>query len=304
MLIAIFRTVRVVNLLMIAATQLLLFYFLITPVLSFLGDKPSLNDTQFLLLCFSTILIAAGGYIINDINDIAIDRINKPGKNFIGVKIKKSTAVILYYVLTTLGIAIGVYLAVVLRQQYLSLVNVFCAAVLWYYAVSLKKTIFISNIAVAFMVAASVFIVYLFEPVAYDNEILLWIISAYTFFAFIINWIREIVKDIEDVEGDRSEGIRTLPVVAGPFFSKALVTSLTLALMTSLGYLQYMQISQNEVTVFLYLMFAIQLPLFLMLVFVWTFESKKAMHNIGLFIKFIMLTGVSTIFVFYKLFMD
>ena len=115
---------------------------------------------------------------------------------------------ILYYVLTTIGIAIGVYLSVVLRQQYLSLVIVFCAAVLWFYAISLKKVIFAGNIAVASMVALSVFIVYIFEPKAYNKEVLLWIFAAYAIFAFLINWVREIIKDIEDVEGDRSQGAK------------------------------------------------------------------------------------------------
>ncbi|NNF02352.1 MAG: UbiA family prenyltransferase [Bacteroidia bacterium] len=289
---------------MIAATQLLLYFFLFEPILQYMGYSPSLNYLQFGLLSLSTILIAAGGYIINDVNDIEIDKINKPGKNMIGIALKRSNAMIMYYTITTIGIIIGVYLSVVLREQYLSLVNVFCAAMLWWYAVSLKRTILLGNILVALMIAASIVVVYLFEPRAYSNEVFYYIIAAYASFAFIINLARELIKDLEDVAGDKEHHAKTLAVVSKPFVSKAIISLLITLLISTLSYFQYLQIVENEILVFMYITFLIQIPLLLLLIFIWVFNTTGAYHRLGIFTKLIMLSGVLSILLFYKLFIS
>ena len=73
-----FRLIRFSNLIIVALTQYLLQYYILLPELKKVNLTPLLPDFEFFLLVFSTILIAAGGYIINDIEDVEIDKLNKP----------------------------------------------------------------------------------------------------------------------------------------------------------------------------------------------------------------------------------
>ena len=110
------KLIRWQNLLMIAITQFLVRYCLIMPAFTVeykvINVFPEhLDKLQFLLLVASTLLIAAGGYIINDIQDIFIDKINKPGKNKVNNGISEAFARKLYYSLSTLGVVCGFIIA-------------------------------------------------------------------------------------------------------------------------------------------------------------------------------------------------
>src|SRR5438105_4949039 len=103
---------RIQNLLMITLTQLLVSYCIIMP--SYFAEYGStgvlpehLTHIEFLLLLFSIVVIAAGGYIINDALDVYTDEINKPGKNIVGQKISIQSARTLAYVLFFLGSIVG-----------------------------------------------------------------------------------------------------------------------------------------------------------------------------------------------------
>ena len=78
------KLIRYPNLLIIVLTQYLFRYAIMIPILNIENIKPAFSDVDFALLVFSTILIAAAGYIINDYFDMRTDRINKPHKMIIG----------------------------------------------------------------------------------------------------------------------------------------------------------------------------------------------------------------------------
>lgn len=212
------RLVRYQNLLMLAFMQLLLRYGFLK-----LQNAPlSLADWQFLLLVLSTVLIAAAGYVINNIFDQGTDHENKPDKVIVGKSISESAAYNIYVALNVTGVGIGFYLSNVIQRPGFAAIFIVIAATLYLYATSLKQMILVGNIIVALLLSFSVVLVGIFDlfPATYEGNqremaTLFSILTDYAIFAFIINFIREIVKDLEDVDGDYNQGMNTLPIVLG-----------------------------------------------------------------------------------------
>ncbi|MEQ8573165.1 MAG: geranylgeranylglycerol-phosphate geranylgeranyltransferase, partial [Fulvivirga sp.] len=176
------------NLLIIALAQYFTAYFL-------LSNSSLVFSKEMALLSFSTIIIAAAGYIINDYYDVKIDLINKPKRVVVGRILKRRVAMIAHTVLNFIGIGIGLHLS-----WKLGALNFLCAFVLWLYSNQLKRIAFLGNLSVALLTGLSILIIGLFfEP---DNIL----IMAYSLFAFAFTLIREIIKDIEDLKGDSSFG--------------------------------------------------------------------------------------------------
>lgn len=193
---ALVRLTRVWNLLIIGLSQYCTAGFLIGP--------HSLGDPRLFLLSLSTILIAAGGYSINDYYDIKIDLINKPDRVVVGKSLSRRTVLLLHTVLSVTGIAIGFLLSWIL-----GLTNFASAFLLWFYSNALKRLPFIGNFVVAVLTGLSVFVVNLLFPPLLPS------VSVYALFAFLMTLIREIIKDMEDLKGDNTFGCRTLPIVWG-----------------------------------------------------------------------------------------
>jgi 4-hydroxybenzoate polyprenyltransferase len=230
------RLIRYINLLYIAFTQYLIQYTIIRPILAQAGVAPTLDHLHFFLLVLSTILIAAAGYVINDYFDVMIDSINKPRRIVIDRTIKRRTAMLLHQFMTGAGVLIGFYVAWKAGNLKLGLIHPIVAGLLWFYSTGYKRQLLIGNIVVSFLTAMVVMIVALYEhhlfapsdagvnAAAYSIFI---IIFFYFLFAFLISLVRELVKDLEDVEGDRQYGCRTLPIVAGVQNTKLAVYAVT-----------------------------------------------------------------------------
>jgi 4-hydroxybenzoate polyprenyltransferase len=146
------------------------------------------NDWKFLILVISTLCIAAGGYVINDYFDVKIDQINKPKEVFVGRIIKRRYALLMHQVFSGIGIILGLLLG-----WRIFLINIFSVSILWFYASIFKKKPFSGNVIVAFLTAMSISEIAIF----YDPDRI--IIHIYALFAFFINLIREIIKDLEDM---------------------------------------------------------------------------------------------------------
>ena len=174
----------------------------------------SLNDWQYGLLVLATVLIAAAGYVINDILDQETDYDNDKVNVIVGKFISEKAAYNLYFILNITGVGIGYYLASVIHKPSFAGAFIIISATLYMYATSLKQMLLIGNIVVALLLSFSVIIIGLFDllPATYEGNqtemgVMFSILIDYAVFAFIINLIREIVKDMEDVEGDFNEGL-------------------------------------------------------------------------------------------------
>lgn len=196
-----FKISRPINLLMVAFAQGMTAYFLIGQ--SNLGT-PVWFDFKLYLLIFSTLLITAAGYMINDYYDVKIDYINRPKNVIVGKGIKRRVVLVLHTIFNFAAIGLGLWVS-----PKIALVNFFAAFLLWLYSNRLKREPFIGNLTVAILTGFSVYLVAFHYQ---KNELL---VLTYAIFAFFLNLIREIIKDIEDRPGDRKHGCRTLPIVIG-----------------------------------------------------------------------------------------
>jgi len=237
------KLIRLQNLSIIILMQVAIKFFLINSYLNY----PSLSNYDFSLYLFSLITIVAAGYIINDIYDVEIDRINKPAKRIIEKIIKKKTALRIYYILNILGLTIGFYIAYQVNKVWLGFMFMFFAYNLFKYSKEYKTKFAIGNIQIAFLIALSIINLALFDLNLFginteDGTLgILYIILIYSAFAFIITLIREIIKDIEDIKGDKELGANTLAINYGGTITKKITFMLTLIPITGVAYFQYFQ---------------------------------------------------------------
>jgi len=303
-----FRLIRLPNLLFIILTQYSIRYFVITPIFQVYNVNHTLDEIQFGLLVLSTILIAAAGYIINDYFDADIDSINKPSRLLVGKIFKRSHAMALHFVFNIAGVGLGVYLGWILGNYQLGFFHFMAVGMLWFYSTSFKKQFLIGNIIVSAMTGLVVLIVGFYEIMLYKAlshytreaaVVVIWIMLGYTFFAFQISLIREIVKDMEDIEGDSEFGSRTLPLVLGLKNARIIILVLGIILIATIGYAQSIVVGLGEYISLLYSILLIQFPLIFMLYQVTKAREKDHYRRLSNIIKGIMLTGIVSMIFFW-----
>ena len=289
---------RYKNLLLLALMQFL-FRF---GFLKFQNCWLALTDFQFVLLVLSTVLVAAGGYIINAIFDVDSDFENQK-KVIIGSKISEKLAYNLYFGTTVTGVAIGFYLSNIIQKPSFAVLFILMATLLYFYSTSLQQLPLIGNLVVAFLVSFSILIIGIFDlyPATYDGNqpqmrILFSILLDYAVMAFIISIIREIVKDLEDYEGDLSQGLRTLPIVLGSNRT-AIVVAVATLLPVFLG-IKYLNDNLMENSLYwasIYILLTIIAPLLYVFVRLLSAKIKSDFSHISNLLKLILLFGILSI---------
>lgn len=298
------RLIRLPNLLIIALTQVLLRYCLIIPFL-YPGEQFLASDTLlFYILVGITVFIAAGGYVINDYFDLRIDRINRPGKLVVGQLISSRGAIKLHMTLNILAIAAGFYVAYRINAITFGLLFPFISGLLWIYSARYKKALVWGNVIVAALSAFVILIIWLFEffwlrldATAFAGRLpLLKFVTdaflAYALFAFLVTLVREIIKDMEDAEGDAEFGGKTLAVVTGHRNAGYIAAFLTLMTMLLLAWAQYILLKINLNMVFWYLAATVQIPAFYLLFGILRARQKQDYSFLSILCKLIMIAGV------------
>jgi 4-hydroxybenzoate polyprenyltransferase len=196
-----FRISRPINLLLVGFAQLMAAYFLVETNNQ---GRPVFQDYNLYLIVFSTIIITAAGYMINDYYDVKIDYVNRPDEVVVGKGIKRRMVIFLHTFLNLTGVGLGFVVA-----PRIGIINFIAAFLLWLYSNRLKRKPFVGNLTVALLTGLAIYLIGFY----YQKSLLL--VLTYAIFAFYLNLIREIIKDIEDRHGDRKHGCRTLPIVIG-----------------------------------------------------------------------------------------
>ena len=299
------KLIRLPNLLMMVLTQFLVRYCIIIPAFqteyNITGEFPDhLSKFDFSLLVLSTILIAAAGYIINDIFDITADEINKPESVVIGKKITEKKARLVYLLLNAVGISISLYLAIKIEHPTMALVQVFIVASLWMYSSYYKRRILSGNFIIALLSALVLIVVGLYEPEFYRNFVFL---MAYSGFAFFVSLTREIIKDMEDVEGDEKAQYKTLPVRFGLQKTKGIIYFNLLLTGGLIVLVFYQFFFINKVISFWYLLSMFLIPFLALTYLIYSANEKKDYYYASLFTKIIMLVGILTMIPFYYYFL-
>ena len=292
-----FKLVRFPNLAIVALTQYLLQYLVLLPALQEAGLNPILDAFHFFLLVLTTILIAAGGYLINDLLDYEADLINKPTAVFVNRVYPKPIVWAIYIFVTLIGFAIAWYLAIYVQDVRLVTIYPTAVLLLYFYSKSWKKMPLLGNLVVAIFCAFVAGVV-LFadrenfgELQGQGGEVGV-LFGGYLLFALLSTLLREIVKDIEDVEGDAKLGLKTLPIRFGVNVAKKWAIGTGALLMSSLLVFVYWLWNRQELLSVIFTVFVVLLPLVYTLYTLQKAVGKSDFSKASFLAKLVMLSGL------------
>jgi 4-hydroxybenzoate polyprenyltransferase len=263
----------------------------------------ALAEWQYALLVLSTVLLGAAGYVINDIFDQDTDIENRPKDVIVGTKINEAAAYNIYIALNITGVGIGFYLSNVILKPSFAAIFILIAATLYIYATSLKQMLLLGNIVVALLLSFSVIIIGIFDLYPVIDQAnqpimanLFSILLDFALFAFMINFIREIIKDLEDKKGDESQGMKTLPIVLG--LDKTSKLASILGLMPTAFLVVYINnyfVANNLLATTIYAFVFVVGPLLFFSIKIWSAKTKKEFHKLSLLLKWILFFGIISV---------
>lgn len=269
-----FRIIRIENLAIILLVQLFSLKLLLSTWTLWWAQ---FYQPHVIFTCLATLFAAAAGNVINDYFDVDIDLINKPDKVIVGKSIRSSSALFLYIILTGLSLFFGLWVNI----YFLATVGLISMFLFWY-SYSLKKIFLIGNLLIALFTAMTLVVVYLSLPMRTE-------IFYFVAFAFLSNLIREIVKDMEDMEGDRIYGCHSLPIALGIARTRVVVIGLLALLSLAVLFFLYLYLSNYVVLITGSFIAALSL-----LVGYWLYHSRhsREYRRISLLLKALMLLGI------------
>ncbi len=264
----------------------------------------TLNTSGFSLLVLTTLCIAAAGNIINDIYDVETDSINKPNKVIIGKQVSENLAYNLFFALNIIGVILGLYLSHHVGKSSFFAIFVIISIALYVYASYLKGTVLFGNILISFLVAMSIIIVGIFEllpstiPQNRATQLTFFdIIFDYAIFAFLINLIRELIKDIQDVDGDYKSGMNTLPIVLGRERANKIAFIVSMIPIGAVIYFMVTYLYKQPVAIGYFLLFVIAPSIYATIKI---FGASNNFHykHISLVYKLVMLFGILSLLLY------
>ena len=301
------RLVRWSNLLFLSALVWLMEKWVAVPVLDRAAFGEQLPWFSLLLLMAAVVLTAAGGYVINDYFDVKIDRINRPDAVVVTRSVSKPAAMRLSVGLSITGALCGIAVAWLLRSMTLGIIFVLVPGLLWFYSSSYKRLLMIGNLTIALLAGLTPLVVAMANVAqlrllygsilpytTLEHDLYAWL-GGFALFAFLLTWIREIIKDLQDQMGDRELECHTLPIVWGELWTKIFVTVLlcgTLALIAWLWYcvLPFPHTWNNLST--RYIALGITVPLLSVVWLLWAAKIPSDYKTCQQVVKFTMLIGM------------
>ena len=245
------RLVRWSNLLFLAALVWVMEKWVAVPILNKAAFGEQLPWYLLLLVILATVLIAAGGYVINDYFDVKIDRINRPDEVIVTRSVSKPAAMRLSLILSGTGIVCGLAVAAILRSMTIGILFILIPGLLWFYSSSYKRLFMIGNLIIALLAAVTPLLVAMVNVAQLQllyatilpyttlvHDLYAWL-GGFALFAFLLTWIREIIKDIQDQMGDRELECHSMPVVWGELWTKVFVTGLIVLTLAVIGHLWF-----------------------------------------------------------------
>ena len=293
--------IRYKNLIIIGLTQVFIKYGFFNSI----GIDVTLSGFQFALLVLATVLIAAAGNVINDIYDVNADLINKPNKLIVGEKISERNAYRIFIILNVLGVFSGFLLSNSIGKPGFAALFIIISALLYLYASMIKGILLVGNILISTLIALSILIVGVFDVLPAidasnvdDQIVAMKVITHYACFAFFINMIREIVKDIQDINGDKNDGLNTLPITIGRSRATIVVFALGILAVVVLVFYMYMFLYTSQILV-LYFLLLVVAPLLYYCVKAYSAETRKDLSRLSLLLKVIMFFGMCSLPIYY-----
>ena len=303
----IMRLVRWSNLLFLLALIWLMENWIAVPILAKLGFGELLPWYILWLIGAGIVLIAAGGYVVNDYFDVKIDRINRPDALIVTRSVSKPTAMRLSISLSVVGAICGIAASGLLRSMTLAIIFVMVPGLLWFYSSSYKRLLIIGNLTIAILAALPPLVVALANVAqlkllyaailpytSLEQDLFAWL-GGFALFAFLLTWMREIVKDMQDQMGDRELECHTLPIVWGELWTKIFVTVLMVLTLAIIGHLWWHVLPFDRSWTSLstrYIALGIVTPLCCSLGLLWAAKIPSDYKTCQQVIKFTMLIGM------------
>ena len=299
---AFIRLIRYPNLLFIGLTQILFHYSIIHPAFASTGFPDPLDQGALFLIIAASVLIAAGGYVINDYFDLNIDRINKPEKLVVDSLISRRWAILLHLVLSVSGLFLTALFSAKTRNFLPFLFNIGAVLLLWLYSTSFKKQLLVGNVVISLLTGWVVLVLYVcvtpIGPSSTIKQLIVPLSRIYKFaalyggFAFIISLVREVVKDMEDMEGDRKYDCRTMPIVWGIPATKLFVSVWLIVLICTLIIVQMYALQMGWWISVLYSILLLIIPLLRTLKLLLPAAHPSDFHKLSKSVKWVMFFGI------------
>ncbi len=307
------KLIRWQNLVIVALTMILMRYCIIGQVLSRIAILPVYGGDElipatlqfpwydFVMLVVATLCITAGGYVINDYFDIKTDLINR-GEVIVGTKVPRRQAMMWHNILNFAGVAAGFYVSWKAGYFWLGLLFLVVSGLLYFYSASYKRQFLIGNLIVALLTAMVPMLVVIYEwPALYryyqvnavtppDFSLIFYWVGGFALFAFLATLAREVIKDIEDFEGDKAYGRNTIPVITGVLTARMIAAVLVVVIILSLYMLWYFYL--HDIITLAYLTATIALPLTYVIYLLVISSEKKHFSTASKMIKIVMLAGI------------
>lgn len=301
------RLIRLHHLLLIAALQCFIRYFLLLPILEGSNVEPLLSTADFVLLVVSCFFIAAGGYIINDYFDLKTDYYNRPESVVVGKNIPRRMAMALHLGLSFIGISCMGLVAYHIKVPILVVIGLLVCGLLWFYSTHYKHQFLVGNFVIALLAFIVVIVVPVFEPQYFlllfseDKalaDVITLFIGFYALVVFLLAFLHTLVKDMEDMDGDLMTDSQTLPISLGIRSSRWIVLVLIALIMAVVGYVQSIQLLSGTDIHFFYLLLSVQLPLLIAGYFSFIGKEPEDYTIVKKLLNVVMYAGVISILVF------
>ncbi len=299
---AFFRLIRYPNLFFIALTQVLFYVAIVMPSFNAGGLTDPLGVEGLAILVAASIFIAAAGYIINDYFDLNIDRVNKPDKLVVDRIIKRRWAILWHLGFSMIGLILSAVLSRKIANPLPFIFNMVTVILLWLYSTSFKKQVLVGNIVISLLTGWVILVIFVsVNPLGLhggDANSFAVLSRIYKFavlyggYAFIISLVREVIKDMEDIEGDAKYACKTMPIEWGIPSSKLFVSVWMIVLICSMVILQIYALQLQWWWSVLYSVIFIIFPLVIILKRLFPAKNPSHFHDLSTLIKLVMLTGI------------
>lgn len=298
------KLIRWKNLLIIIMLAMFYRYLILEPVYRNAGITQALSGLTFVTLLISLVLLSAGGYIINAVMDVRIDTFNKPDEVIIGRAINPRLALKVYYGLTFIGILLGFLTGWMTGAFKLSAMHLIAAGLFWSYSYRYKKNLLTGNLIVSLLSAMLIPTLWIFEFFALKNHAVsfatmtpqlgyIYQLILYVFgFAFLLTLAREIVKDVEDMEGDKRYGCNSLPLYIGLPRTVIVISFLLYLISISAWFWLPRSAERHQLFNNLYIIIFLILPLISVSIYLFLRQDKKSFMICSRVLKFCMISGI------------
>ena len=271
---SLFSVVRGYNIPVVVLAQYLSSIFILSP------EKRALDvilDWRLFILVFASTLTIASGYIINNFYDSEKDLINRPNKTMLDRLVSQKTKLQVYFVLNFLATALALIIS--FRAALFFAVYIF---LIWFYSHKLKKYPIVGNLTASLLAVLPFFGILLYFKNFYH------VIFAHAMFLFLLIFIREMIKDLENMKGDIANNYQTIPVRFGEQISKRIITILTISTIIPV-YILIEKYDVGYMDIYFYISLII---LILFLLRLWKSETQPEYVQLHVMLKILIVAGV------------